>query len=431
MTSVTASFGKPFAFQVAAYRLRLAQLQPTFQWTDVWKAEHDRAFMVAGAVKADILADLATMVDKAVSQGTTLEEFRRDFKAMVAQKGWQISKAGQGTKKGEAWRTKVIYKTNMATSYAAGRWAQLREAGYPFIVYKHGGSLHPREQHLGWDGLVLEADHPFWTTHAPPNGWGCSCFVSGARSRAAAKRVGGKPDKTLPDGWQKPDPKTGAPVGIDKGWDYAPGASVADAIIALTQKLPSYPAPIGAALFASLPASASEELDRAFGEFVDRSLSSYMQKDFMVIGALRAEWIAAAEVLGIKVASAEVAVVDQRILHTFRGTEVVTSVSTRSGSSPKPKVDPLDLDWFKSLPSRLQSPDSVFLDATQPDPAYILVFDLPARHAKIVIRINAYVGKAGVQMNSLNSGRIIDANDIDADIGRGVVQIWGRNMAGS
>ncbi len=241
MTGLTASFGKPFAFQVAAFRLRLAQLQPSFTWTDVWKSEHDRAFMVAGAVKADILADIAAMVDKAVTQGTTLEEFRRDFRAMVAAKGWQISKAGQGTKKGEAWRTKVIYKTNMATSYAAGRWAQLMQAGYPFIVYSHGGSLHPREQHLAWDGLVLEVDHPFWATHAPPNGWGCSCFVSGARSREAAKRVGGKPEKLLPDGWQKSDPKTGAPVGIDKGWDYAPGGSVADTVASLSRRLDLLP----------------------------------------------------------------------------------------------------------------------------------------------------------------------------------------------
>lgn len=214
---------------------------PTKTWTDLWKAEHDRAFMVAGAIKADVLADLAAMVDKAVTQGTTLEEFRRDFRSLVADKGWQISTAGQGSKKGEAWRTRVIYKTNLSTSYAAGRWAQLRAANYPFIVYRHGASQHPREQHLAWDGMVLEAEHPFWTTHAPPNGWGCSCSVSGARTREAAKRVGGKPDKTLPEGWQKTDPKTGAPVGIDKGWDYAPGASVADTVASLSKRLDLLP----------------------------------------------------------------------------------------------------------------------------------------------------------------------------------------------
>lgn len=431
MTGVSASFGKPFPFQVAAYRLRLALLQPSFTWTDVWKSEHDRAFMVAGAVKADILADLAAMVDKAVTQGTTLEEFRRDFRAMVAEKGWQISKAGQGTRKGEAWRTKVIYRTNMATSYAAGRWAQLKAAKYPFIVYKHGGSLHPRKQHLAWDGLVLEADHPFWTTHAPPNGWGCSCYVNGADSREGAKRVGGKPDKTLPEGWQKLDPKTGAPVGIDKGWDYAPGASVADTIIALTQKLPSYPAPIGAALFGSLPAAAKSELDLAFGEFVDRSLSSYVQKDFMIIGALRPEWIAAVKAQGVKIASSEVTVTDLQVQHTFRGTDAVKTASTKVTGAANPKVDPLDLDWFKSLPSNLENPDSVYFENADPNQILVLIFDQSSRHAKIVIRINVIVEKAGLRMNSLTTGRMIDTNDIKADIGRGLVHIWGKEIEGS
>lgn len=243
MTKLLASFGKPFKFQVAAFRLRLAELKATTGWDkEVWQAEHDRAFMVAGAIRADILADLAAAVDKAISQGTTLETFRKDFRKIVAEKGWQISPAGQGTKGGEAWRTKVIYKTNLSTSYAAGRFAQLTQAGYPFLVYRHGASVEPRIQHLAWDGLVLPADHPFWKSHCPPNGWGCTCYITGARSKESARRVGGKPEKTLPEGWQTPDPKTGAPVGIDRGWAYAPGASVLQTVAALAPRLESLPA---------------------------------------------------------------------------------------------------------------------------------------------------------------------------------------------
>jgi hypothetical protein len=32
-----------------------------------------------------------------------------------------------------------------------------------------------------------------------------------------ARRLGGDPDKTLPDGWNRPDPRTGAPKRIDRG----------------------------------------------------------------------------------------------------------------------------------------------------------------------------------------------------------------------
>lgn len=231
---------RPFNYQVAAFRLRLQELAPTTKWTDLWQESHDRAFMVAGAMKADLLADLAAAVDKAISQGTSLEEFRRDFRKIVAERGWH-GWTGEGSKRGEAWRTRVIYRTNMATSYAAGRWAQLREAGYPLIVYRHGNSLEPRLHHLAWDGLILPADHPFWASHAPPNGWGCSCYVNGARTIDQARRLGGKPGKELDPGWAALDPRTAAPKGIDKGWAYGPGRSTVEDIATLATKLDSLP----------------------------------------------------------------------------------------------------------------------------------------------------------------------------------------------
>ncbi len=252
MSDLTAIFGKPFAWQLAAWRIRLGNQITTAVWDDLWQAQHDRAFTVAGALKAELLADLAAAVDKAITDGGTLESFRKDFRAIVERQGWH-GWAGEGTKKGEAWRTKVIYKTNLATSYAAGRLAQLRDGGFDFFVYRHGGSLEPRVQHLAWDGLVLEADHPFWATHAPPNGWGCSCYITGARSREGAKRVGGKPDKELPDGWQTPDPRTGAPKGIDQGWAYAPGETVTDEVAkAVREKLDALPDALAAALAAEI-----------------------------------------------------------------------------------------------------------------------------------------------------------------------------------
>ncbi|MBW4708630.1 virion morphogenesis protein [Roseobacter sp. YSTF-M11] len=241
---ISAVFRQPFKEQVAAFRLRLGDLVPTSRWDDISRAQHDRAFMVAGATKADLLADLGAAVDKAISEGTSLEEFRRDFRQIVETRGWH-GWTGEGTARGEAWRTKVIYRTNLATTRAAGRYAQHFSGAFRYLVYRHSGAENYRPEHLGWDGLILPVDHPFWKTHYPINGWGCACFVRGARTLAGAIRVGGKPDVTLPPDWATRDPRTGAPVGIDKGWDYAPGATVDDTIRALKPKvdqLPSRPA---------------------------------------------------------------------------------------------------------------------------------------------------------------------------------------------
>ncbi|TMV09827.1 virion morphogenesis protein [Ruegeria sediminis] len=235
------TFRKPFKEQVAAFRLRLGDLVPTARWDDIERDAHDRAFMVAGATRTDLLADLAEAVDKAIADGTGFETFKRDFRAIVAKHGWH-GWTGEGTEQGEAWRMRTIYRTNMRVSYMAGRHAQLTEGGFKYWIYRHGGSIEPRLQHLGWDRLVLEADHEFWRTHYPPNGWGCSCRVVGARSKEAAKRRGGDPGKALGEGWQNRDPRTGAPKGVGKGWDYAPGSSVGDTVLALRDKLDLLPA---------------------------------------------------------------------------------------------------------------------------------------------------------------------------------------------
>ncbi|PRZ48339.1 phage minor head protein [Tritonibacter scottomollicae] len=236
MAELAAIFRKPFPEQVAAFRLRLGDLVPTARWDDITRNAHDRAFMVAGATKADLLSDIGAAVEKAIADGTGFEAFQRDFRDIVERHGWH-GWTGEGTPGGEAWRMRVIYRTNMRVSYQAGRFAQLREGGFKYWVYRHGGSDDPRPEHLALDGLILPADHPFWMIWFPPNGWGCSCRVFGARSMEAAIRRGGNPAVRLPTGWNTRDPRSGTPKGIDKGWDYAPGASAADTILAFRDKL--------------------------------------------------------------------------------------------------------------------------------------------------------------------------------------------------
>lgn len=264
------TFRRPFREQVAAWRLRYENQIGTAAWDDLWQAQHDRAFVVAGAMKADLLADLAGAVDKAITQGTTLDEFRRDFRRIVEARGWH-GWTGEGSARGEAWRTRVIYQTNLRTSYAAGRHAQLVAGGYKFWVYRHGGSREPRLNHLSWNGLAVPPDHPFWASHYPPNGWGCSCHVAGARSAAGVRRVGGDPDKPLPDDWQVIDPRTGAPSGIGRGWAYAPGASVAqDVNRIVTEKIATLPPPLASSFAASVQ---GDESSPRRGPFSARTVS--------------------------------------------------------------------------------------------------------------------------------------------------------------
>lgn len=225
---------------------------PTETWRDVQRSAHDRAFMVAGALKADLQRDLFRAVQKAV-EGGGLQAFRKDFQAAVAKQGW-TGWTGEGTKAGEAWRTRVIYQTNVATSYAAGRRKQLLDpellARRPYWRYVHSDrAAHPRPHHKAWGSsrLTLRHDHPFWDTHFPPNGWGCGC-------RVVSVRAPGPGDATEPpDGWNVVDPDTDAPVGIDEGWDYAPGANASTDLREFIQdKLVTYPPAISRLLTAEV-----------------------------------------------------------------------------------------------------------------------------------------------------------------------------------
>jgi len=113
-----------------------------------------------------------------LGRGKSIQAFRKAFDSIVEKHGWQ----GSDTKAGRDWRTRVIYGTNMRTSYAAGRYAQLTDPDLlknrPYWKYIHSDLVaHPRELHQSWNGLVLRYDDPWWRAHYPPNGFGCRCRV--------------------------------------------------------------------------------------------------------------------------------------------------------------------------------------------------------------------------------------------------------------
>ena len=226
---MAASHGSlPFQQQIEYFRGKVDL--PTRAWTDAYAAEHDYAFVVAGAAKRDLLTDLRGAVEKSIANGITLEQFRKDFDQVVSKHGWQY----QGER---GWRTNVIWETNLRQSYNAGREAQMADPELrkrrPYAVYRHGDSAHPRPMHLSWNGITLPLDDPWWATHTPQNGWGCKCkkFMLSARDvERQGLTIGPAPATEWEDrviGKNSPGgPRTvRVPKGIDPGFEYAPGQS--------------------------------------------------------------------------------------------------------------------------------------------------------------------------------------------------------------
>lgn len=183
---------------------------PTMRWNDLMAAQHAPAFVVAGATQEALLVDMRGAVEAAIADGESIEQFRSRFKEIVARHGW-TGWTGEDTPGGQAWRTRVIYETNLRTSYMAGRYEQLKN--FPYWKYKHNTrGPGAREQHQQWDGLIVSRDSDWWDTHYPPNGWGCRCSVIGvsdARMRA--------------QGLEESDPGPDQGKGVPKEWRYNVG----------------------------------------------------------------------------------------------------------------------------------------------------------------------------------------------------------------
>ena len=192
---------------------------PTQRWDDLWQAEFAPAFTVAGAMRDDLLADLRALVDDAINGRITYDQFHAGFLESAAKRGW-TGWTGDESDARRAWRTRVVYQTNLSTAHAAGRYAQMTEPEtlehMPFWQYRHNTvTPHAREEHRAWDGLVLRHDDPWWDTHYPPNGWMCRCDVRPISERQLRRMGKAGPDRA-------PGPSAGDPP---PEWAYNVGAA--------------------------------------------------------------------------------------------------------------------------------------------------------------------------------------------------------------
>jgi SPP1 gp7 family putative phage head morphogenesis protein len=199
--------------------------RPSEYWAEVYGAANARYFAVAGAVEADLIEDLRREIERALTEGISLQEFTRSFREIVERRGWvHFGEPG--------WRAMIIYRTNLSTAYAAGEWQAMRDPDVmsfmPYWEYRHSGSAHPRPHHRAWDGLILSAEDPWWSTHYPPNGWMCGCWVNAMTRRQAAARGRTAPDTAPQITYREwTDRRTGeirqVPVGIDPSFEHSPG----------------------------------------------------------------------------------------------------------------------------------------------------------------------------------------------------------------
>lgn len=213
---------------------------PGFDYRDVWKQEHNNAFTIAKMLNADLLVDVKQLVEQAIEEGHTFEQFRDGLKPLLVKSGWwgvqslvdPLSGESKPVQLGSEGRLKTIYRTNMRTARAAGQWERIdrTKRALPYLLYQLGPAKEHRIDHASWKDTLLPVSDEWWTTHMPPNGWGCHCWVRQVSRVEAEKLIaGGKVTTSVPQGGTKQwvNKRTGEvevlPQGIEPGWNYNPG----------------------------------------------------------------------------------------------------------------------------------------------------------------------------------------------------------------
>lgn len=176
-----------------------------------------RAFYVAGLARHDLVQLVSDGIEEALKNGETLPEFKKRILAAIKAQGWHD------------YRVENIFRTNMQTAYSIGRYKKMQavKASRPYWQYIAVQDKRVRPSHAILHGLVYPADHDFWATNYPPNGFRCRCGVR-TLSERQVKKLGLEVQTEMPKPGMWKDPKTGMEYfvnfpGADKGFKNNPG----------------------------------------------------------------------------------------------------------------------------------------------------------------------------------------------------------------
>jgi SPP1 gp7 family putative phage head morphogenesis protein len=212
----------PVPLEAIAY-FEAKRIEPDLDLSSSWAEEHDAAFTIAGILEVDLLSHVKQAVDRAITEGTTLAEFKKQVGPKLQASGW----ASPPGEKVPPYRLKLIYDTNLRQARAAGQWQRVQrtKAALPYLIFTNTVSLRPRPEHQALVGTILPADDPWWDLHYPPIGYSCKHGVRQISAREVESRGGISqiPEEaevtwTLPDGRTKTLPES-----VHPSFDFIPG----------------------------------------------------------------------------------------------------------------------------------------------------------------------------------------------------------------
>jgi len=163
---VTADPGK-FKEAIAAFEKRVPMPKAEYELLDEQAKEF--AFTVAGAAQADLVGEVYEAIERAIRDGTTLDDFKDEV-------GGKLAEAWEGENPA---RLETIFRTNVQSAYAEGRYSvfsapAVKEAR-PYFRFETIDDDRRDDDCADCDGTVLPQDDSWWSEHLPPLHPNCRC----------------------------------------------------------------------------------------------------------------------------------------------------------------------------------------------------------------------------------------------------------------
>ena len=143
-------------------------------WRHLSAEARMRSVWVAGVAREHLLREVLAEIDRALNEGMTFGEFADRLQGKLINE-WQ------GTVRNPAFRVETIYRTNLQTSFNAGRYTQQSsdELVMARPYWQYDALLDNRTTALctSLHETVMPADGTFWSIYYPPNHFNCRSSV--------------------------------------------------------------------------------------------------------------------------------------------------------------------------------------------------------------------------------------------------------------
>ncbi len=382
-------------------------LSLSFDYKDLQKEAHQKAFTVAKIMQLDVLADIQDSLLKAMKEGTSFKKWKKEIKPTLQKKGWYGEKEVLNPDTGEvkttyigSRRLRTIFETNMRTAHAVGRANNIYNSTNEYIQYSAILDSRTRPDHASLNGIVKHRNDIFWEKHFPPNGWGCRCYVK-SLSKKDLERLGLKVDTKTYNFADSDflydlrflDKEALENTYYNKAINLAKNCketNAKDTSCSSSKKIVKN----------AIEYIFSIDKKDDFKNYIDKiKEDKTYYKNIITAGAIDYAVFEFLKDKGIEPQKAHIHMRKKDLTHMLRDT----------------KKSPLSLEEIKEIPNFLQKPDQILYDNN--DPAVLYIYNQDDKVNKIVVRVN-YTYKKDTY-NLITTATKVNEIDIKKDLDSG------------